>query len=199
MLRTTDPKPTGAPERQKRNSAFKLLGLNRGYHQANRLRQILTVLTRYGFGELAVRLDLHSTFRLRGLAVRKKKSEEDRLGRGQRLVRALEELGPTFIKLGQVLSTRPDILAPDFILALNELQDRVPGFPTSEVRRIIEEDLHAPLEQVFSEFNPEPIAAASLSQVHRARLPTGEDVAVKVQRPGITETIENDLDRKSVV
>jgi ubiquinone biosynthesis protein len=192
MLKTPASKPTAAPKRQRKNPAFKWLGLNRGVHQANRLRQILTVLTRYGFGELAVRLDLRSTFRLRGLATMKK-TEDAQLDRGQRLVRALEELGPTFIKLGQVLSTRPDILAPDFIAALSELQDRVPGFPVSEVRRIIEEDLHAPLEQVFPEFNPEPIAAASLSQVHRARLPTGEDVAVKVQRPHITETIENDL------
>jgi len=192
MIKTPDPKPTSAPKRRRKDSAFKWLGLNRGYHQANRLRQILTVLTRYGFGELAVRLDLHSAFNLRRFAA-PKKVEPPRLGRGERLVRALEELGPTFIKLGQVLSTRPDILAPDFILALAELQDRVPGFPTSEVRRIIEEDLRAPLERVFPEFNPEPIAAASLSQVHRARLPTGEDVAVKVQRPGITETIENDL------
>jgi ubiquinone biosynthesis protein len=168
------------------------LGLGRRYQQASRLRQILTVLARYGFGELIARLDLYPAFRLR-----RREPVADarlaRLGRGQRLVRAFTELGPTFIKLGQVLSTRPDILAPDFILALSELQDRVPGFPVSEVSRIIAEDLRAPIEQVFTDFNPDPVAAASLAQVHRARLPSGEDVAVKVQRPGIAETIEHDL------
>jgi ubiquinone biosynthesis protein len=153
------------------------------------------VLGRYGFGELASRLDVYSAFRLRG---RVTSSLSDRtqvahLARGPRMVRALEELGPTFIKLGQVLSTRPDILPPDFISALSDLQDHVSGFPVQDVSRVLQEELKLPPEELFAEFDREPVAAASLSQVHRARLPTGEEVAVKVQRPNIEETIESDL------
>jgi len=194
-MKAPDFKPAPVPKRQGKGSALRWLGLNRRYHQATRLHHILTVLARYGFGELASRLDVYSVFRLRRRIVSTPtdKTQVARLNRGQHLVRALEELGPTFIKLGQVLSTRPDILPPDFITALSKLQDHVPGFPVQDVARVLEEELKLPPEKLFAEFDREPIAAASLSQVHRARLPTGEEVAVKVQRPNIEETIESDL------
>jgi len=107
---------------------------------------------------------------------------------------ALEELGPTFIKFGQILSTRPDLLPPAYIKELARLQDTVPPAPWDRIREVIEEELKAPLEKVFSSFEPEPIAAASLAQVHRATLPSGERVVVKVQRPGIEIIIEKDLE-----
>jgi ubiquinone biosynthesis protein len=189
-------KKNAAPGRHRSTrGTLSWLGLGKRYHQATRLRQILAVLARYGFGELASRLDVYSAFRLRRRIIPEPpdRTRTTGIARGQRLVRALEELGPTFIKFGQVLSTRPDILPPDFITALSELQDHVPGFPVQDVARVLEEELQLPPDKLFAEFDHEPLAAASLSQVHRARLITGEEVAVKIQRPNIEETIESDL------
>jgi ubiquinone biosynthesis protein len=107
---------------------------------------------------------------------------------------ALEELGPTFIKMGQILSTRPDLLPPAYIAELTRLRDDVPPGPWEPVRAQIEEELEAPLKELFASFDPEPIAAASLAQVHVATLTDGTSVAVKVQRPGIKSTIETDLE-----
>jgi ubiquinone biosynthesis protein len=107
---------------------------------------------------------------------------------------ALEELGPTFVKLGQVLSTRPDLLPPAYIAELARLQDTVPPAPWEPVRAQLEAELGAPVEEVFATLDPEPIAAASLAQVHAATLPDGAEVVVKVQRPDIEATINVDLD-----
>src|SRR5678815_2898133 len=106
----------------------------------------------------------------------------------------LEKLGPTFIKLGQVLSTRPDLLPPAYLEALARLQDSVKPFPFADVQRIVEEELGARLSKAFSMFEEKPIAAASLGQVHRAALRDGRVIAVKVQRPGIAETVATDLE-----
>ena len=106
----------------------------------------------------------------------------------------LEALGPTFIKLGQVMSTRPDLLPPAYIRALSRLQDDVQPFPFSEVERIVQRELHVRMSKAFASFDPEPVAAASLGQVHRATLRSGREVAVKVQRPGIREQVLADLD-----
>jgi ubiquinone biosynthesis protein len=110
------------------------------------------------------------------------------------LANDLEKLGPTFIKLGQVLSTRPDLLPPAYLEALTRLQDSIKPFPFPDVQRIVEEELGARLSKAFSMFEERPIAAASLGQVHRAALRDGRVVAVKVQRPGIAETITTDLE-----
>ena len=107
---------------------------------------------------------------------------------------ALEELGPTFIKLGQILSTRPDILPPSYITELSRLQDQVPPSPWEDIKRRIEEELGDSIENLFLAFDPTPIAAASLAQVHGATLPDGRKAVVKVQRPGIERTIRLDLD-----
>lgn len=106
----------------------------------------------------------------------------------------LEQLGPTFVKLGQLLSTRPDLLPPPYLTALARLQDKVEPFPFPEVERIVAEELGVRVSKAFAEFEPTPLAAASLGQVHRAQLRSGRRVAVKVQRPGVREQIVQDLE-----
>jgi ubiquinone biosynthesis protein len=112
----------------------------------------------------------------------------------RRIRRALEELGPTFIKLGQIVSNRTDLLPGGLVQELTHLQDDVAPFSAAEARRIIEEDLQAPITDIFGQFSDAPEASASIAQVHRARLLTGTAVAVKVQRPDIEEIIETDLE-----
>src|SRR5213078_5194228 len=109
--------------------------------------------------------------------------------RARRLRDALEELGPTYAKLGQILSTRPDLLPPEFIVELSSLQDDVAPLTEQEVVVVMEEELGVPWEDVFESIEPEPLAAGTIAQVHRARLESGEDVVVKVQRPSAEEAI----------
>ena len=106
----------------------------------------------------------------------------------------LEQLGPTFVKLGQLLSTRPDLLPPPYLAALARLQDKVEPFPFAEVEQIVLEELGVRISKAFAEFDRTPLAAASLGQVHRAQLRSGRRVAVKVQRPGVREQVLGDLD-----
>src|SRR3989440_802936 len=113
--------------------------------------------------------------------------------RGQHLREVLDELGPTFVKFGQLLSTRPDVVPPDIVVELRGLQDDVRPFPFEQAERVIEEELGNTLERLFLDFEPAPVAAASIGQVHRATLPNGKRVAVKVQRPGAPRQIEADL------
>ena len=113
---------------------------------------------------------------------------------GKRLKLALEELGPAFVKLGQILSIRQDILPPEMIAELRKLQDSVQPFSFAEAKALVESELNDSLEHLYKEFDEEPLAAASIAQVHRARLFSGKQVAVKVQRPGIEEIIDLDLD-----
>jgi ubiquinone biosynthesis protein len=113
--------------------------------------------------------------------------------RGRHLREMLDELGPTFVKFGQLLSMRPDVLPPDIIAELRGLQDDVSPFPYEQVEAMIRTELGQPIERLFREFDPVPTAAASIGQVHRATLPNGRDVVVKVQRPGAPRQIEADL------
>jgi ubiquinone biosynthesis protein len=163
------------------------LSLRRRYIHLHRYRQIANVLARYGFGFL---LDQAGLAEL----VHRRPRETAPLSTGRRLRLALEELGATFIKLGQLLSTRPDLLPADIIAELTLLQDQLPPFPFAAVRQILETELDQPLEKVFADFNPEPLAAASIGQVHRATLPGGRQVIVKVQRPGVREQVRIDLE-----
>lgn len=116
-----------------------------------------------------------------------------REGRAERARRALEELGGTWIKLGQALALRFDLLPPDYCIEFFQLLNQVPSFPAGEVRRVLEEEFGTPVEERFRSFDWSPVAAASIGQVHRAELPDGTPVAVKIQRPGIAELVRADL------
>ena len=148
-----------------------------------RLSEIAQVAARHGFGYLFE----HRRLRRRDLA------DGAPSQRGVHLRAMLDELGPTFVKFGQLLSTRPDVLPPDIIAELRGLQDDVSPFPYDEVEEVIRADLGLPVERLFLEFERTPIAAASIGQVHRAVLPNGRRVAVKVQRPDAPRQIEADI------
>lgn len=169
--------------------------IGRTYRHLNRYRQILGVLFKYGFGDLIDTLKIEQYLEI-GLQMisRKRREQVEKHTRAERVRMALEELGPTFIKLGQVLSTRPDLIPVEFVEQLAMLQDCVPSFPYSEVARIIESELGLPVGKAFLHFDEGPLAAASIGQVHRAELQDGEQVVVKVQRPGIGKIIEVDLE-----
>ena len=113
--------------------------------------------------------------------------------RARQLIRILTKLGPAYIKIGQALSTRPDVVPPSYLEELATLQDKIPSFPNEVAFRFIEEELGKRPEEIYAELSPEPIAAASLGQVYRGRLKTGEEVAVKVQRPGLYRRISLDI------
>ena len=169
--------------------------VSRTYRHMNRYRQIITVLFKYGFGDLVDRLHVGQYLEIgMQMVSRKRRERVEKLTRSERLRMALEELGPTFVKMGQILSSRPDLIPVEFIEELSKLQDSVPPFPFSQVREIIETELTSPIDEIFQRFEETPLAAASIGQVHRAQLKSGEDVIVKVQRPGIRMTIEVDLE-----
>jgi ubiquinone biosynthesis protein len=163
------------------------LGIQRRLKSIGRFRHIAVVLAKYGFGEVLRRVHLPHRMAVFG----------KRLASGveapERLVMALEELGPTFIKLGQILSTRSYLLPSEYAEALSRLQDRVSPFPIEQVKQILEQELGKPPEDLFAEFDEVPFASASIAQVHRATLSSGEAVVVKVRRPGVRETLELDI------
>ena len=161
-----------------------------------RFNQILRILTKHGFGFAIQQLHLERHVIGRGvIKIRMlKRFTEPQESRSVRLRKVLEELGPTFIKLGQILSVRPDLIPIDLCNELSKLQDQVPPFDYGDIKKQIKESLGSYPEELFSAFNSAPIAAASLGQAHQARLKTGEDVVVKVQRPDIRRTIETDID-----
>lgn len=151
-----------------------------------RLKDIGLVLSKYGLREVAEKLRLPKR-----LFVKRGRSP---LSLGQKVRAILEELGPTYVKLGQAMSCHPDVLPRDIIQELEKLQERAEPFPSAQAEKIIARTLKKPVKEAFPEFNPVPFAAASLSQVHHARLASGERVAVKVQRPGLERAIRGDLD-----
>ncbi|TVQ34614.1 MAG: ubiquinone biosynthesis regulatory protein kinase UbiB [Wenzhouxiangella sp.] len=158
-----------------------------------RLGHIILILARYRLDELfsdIPPLRLAGLVRLLPWGRRRVRD----LPRGARVRAALEELGPIYVKFGQILSTRRDLLPADIADELAGLQDNVGPFPTHQARAIIEQELEAPVDQLFAEFEDEPLASASIAQVHGARLPTGEAVVVKIVRPGIERQIGRDLE-----
>jgi ubiquinone biosynthesis protein len=157
-----------------------------------RYREIAQVLVGHGFGYLVEQLGLVSLLSLPRRVVLRVPPPTP-LGSAARLREALVALGPTFVKLGQALSTRPDLMPPDFIAELGKLQDTVPPFPAEQAITAVETSLERSLSELFAQFDPVPLAAASLGQVHAARLHSGDEVVVKVQRPDIAQRITTDL------
>jgi ubiquinone biosynthesis protein len=183
----------------------------------SRLREIYVVLVRHGFGEIVSRLRSSRPRPPRDPGVERTgdsippsepllispedlslgELERSRISVGERLRLVAQDLGPSFVKLGQLLSTRTDVIPPDIVSELRKLQDEVPPLPFADIRREIEKCLGASLEDVFESVEPQPLAAASIGQVHRARLKhEGDtlDVVIKVQRPGVADTVARDLD-----
>lgn len=158
-----------------------------------RYRQIAGILARHGLGAVAAGIGLAGG-RRPGQAQEAPALDHDPRELGVRLRRVLEDLGPTFVKLGQVLSTRADLLPPGIVRELSRLQDQVAPFPFERAAAEIQRELGRPPGEVFAELDPEPLAAASIGQVHAARLHDGTGVVVKVQRPGARATIEADLE-----
>ena len=169
------------------------MSLRQSIRHIRRRRQIVAVLVKNGLGYLVQRLGLNN---LAPLSDRRSiiscERETDQL-LAVRARRALTELGPTFVKLGQLLSTRPDLLPPAYIEQLERLQDRVRPMPEEDLVRQLNNELGPP-EQVFAEFDIKPLAAASIGRVHLARLKSGEQVIVKIQRPDIYSQVQNDLE-----
>jgi ubiquinone biosynthesis protein len=160
------------------------------YNKLKRSRQIINVFTKYGLDYFIDKSKLKLLYKLKkGIPIG---FQTPSLSRN--ICTALEELGPTFIKFGQILSTRPDFLPPAFIAELEKLQDKVPPFSSLTAKEIIKQELGENAEKLFKKFEETPIASASLAQVHKAVLPNGEIVAVKIQRPDIKEVIELDLE-----
>lgn len=174
----------------------KIGGITRAYRHFNRYRQIVGVVIKYGFGDLLETLKLDGYMELGAHFFSGHYNEKKMapLGRPQRLRMALEELGATFIKLGQILSTRPDLMPQEYIKELSRLQDHVMPVPYASIKRIVEDSYKQLIEEVFAQFDPEPIASASIGQVHKAVLFSGETVAVKCRRPGVKKQAEIDLE-----
>jgi len=151
------------------------------------------VLVKYGFEEVAGVLQSKFSFRLRGKTIAGRiQREKKHRSRPERVRLALEELGPMFIKLGQLLSTRPDLIPPDYITELEKLQDKVKPEDSQPVKEELEKGLDKKIEDVFEGFDDEPLAAGSIAQVHRARLKSGEEVVVKIRRPEIMDEIRGE-------
>jgi ubiquinone biosynthesis protein len=156
-----------------------------------RLRNVAVIVAKHGFGPLLMRMPL-------GRRLFDKPPEGDAALRGQsapvRFAKLLAALGPTYIKLGQILSMRKDLFSPDWISALETLQDNAPRLPFTAIREQVEASLGGRLEDLYTSFTEEPLGTASIAQTHRARTKDGEEVVVKVQRPGIESTMRSDLD-----
>lgn len=167
--------------------------LTRSVRALNRLRQVAMVLTRHGFGHVVAQIQLTKYLPVWMLRKKAAPTEETPPALGRRIAAVCSELGPTFVKLGQLLSTRPDIVPSEVLAELRALQDKVPPFDTSHARSIILADLGKPVEACFERFEETPFASASIGQVYSARLPDGRDVVVKVRRPGIEDVIRLDM------
>ncbi|MEJ2182029.1 MAG: AarF/ABC1/UbiB kinase family protein [Nitrospirota bacterium] len=169
--------------------------LTKTYKTARRLQQVVNVFLKHGFGSIIDRIQLGRHIPLlRRLKSFGKWPSMREPSVPERLRRAFAELGPSFIKLAQVLSSRPDLITPRYADEFKKLQDKVPPFPAEEARRIVEDELGMPLDRAFLHFGDETLAAASIAQVHPATLLDGTDVVVKVQRPDIREQLDVDIE-----
>lgn len=169
-----------------------IFGIRRRRKGVERVSQVLNVLLKYGFDFAIKEMGLYPRipFRKKYFA----KPPEEAVPYPVAFRKILEELGPTYVKFGQILSTRSDILPKKYIDELKKLQDNVPPFPFENVQEMIKTELGSPAQEIFESIDSKPFASASLAQVHLARLKTGESVVVKVQRPNISRVIEADID-----
>ena len=156
----------------------------------SRYKDIAWLFFKYGRGELVEAAGLAEEGSHNGHATPKAASTPE----AKELANDLEKMGPVFVKIGQLLSTRPDLLPLAYVEALARLQDKVAPFPFAEVEKIVATELGMRLARAFSSFDPVPLSAASLGQVHRAAMRDGRQVVVKIQRPGIREKMVDDLD-----
>ncbi|MCE5315439.1 MAG: AarF/ABC1/UbiB kinase family protein [Armatimonadota bacterium] len=161
--------------------------LDKSRRHLHRYRQIARILAKHGWGWMVGRLGLAEH-------LGKIPDMQEKVGAPAHVREILEELGPTFVKLGQILSTRPDIVPEPYITELAKLQDTAPTVPFSQIREVIESEFKVPLEDLYLEFDIDPLAAASLAQAHRAKMLDGTSVIVKVQRPNIRDVVETDLE-----
>jgi len=169
--------------------------LKRGYKNINRLRQIINILVKYGFDYFVKQLGLMKLTTKGEKILKLKPSKIDQMPLPMRVRLVLEELGPTFVKLGQILSTRPDIIPLEYIKELEKLQDKVPPYSYDLVVQMVQKELGANVSELFQSFDEKPFAAASLGQAHKAILKEDKvKVVVKVQRPDMEKIIETDLD-----
>jgi ubiquinone biosynthesis protein len=172
----------------------KLSKIGRRYRYINRYRQIITILIKYGFEDIINKLKIPQYFALGKRILFRKDTINQSITTEERIRRVFEELGPTFIKFGQIMSTRPDMIPAELVNELKKLQDTIPPFTTEEARKIIKEESGKEVEEIFIEFEENPLASASIAQVHKAKLPDNKEVVIKIQRPGIRKTIEVDLE-----
>ena len=165
-----------------------ILDLAGELRKANRLRQIATTLTKYQLQ--SVKSSLSSA--LTGL-FENRADPAEREGAAQLIRRIVQDLGPTYVKFGQWLSVRPDFVPPDVIQEFEKLQDRLPPVPFAEIKRSVEREIGGPIERVFASFDQTPLSTASIAQVHRAVLKSGQEVAVKVQHHNLRKVFDVDL------
>lgn len=169
--------------------------IGKRYRHTNRYLEVIKVLTKYGYEDIVSQSKLESVLDFgKNLVFKTAGDKVDKYTRWERIRMVMEELGPTYIKFGQLLSTRPDLVPTELISELKKLQDAVPPFPEEQAVIVLEEELGKPINEVFKDYSSAPIAAASMAQVHKAILHSGEEVAIKIQRPGIDKIVETDLE-----
>ena len=173
-------------------SRFRKLG--RTLQHAQRFRQIVSVFLKYGFHDLTTKIGLPRVRRIPFLQDREEQSAISAMSQPERLRRACEELGPTFVKLGQLFASRTQLLPKEFTDEHSKLQDEVEPISFDQLAAVIEKELDAPVATIFQTIERKPLGAASIAQVHQAVLRTGEPVVVKVQRPGIAQNAALDLE-----
>ncbi|MCK4966367.1 ubiquinone biosynthesis protein UbiB [bacterium] len=173
---------------------MKIYRLDRTYSKIKRYRQIIGIFIKYGFYDIITKLEIDYYINLSKKLTRQTAPKSIKKMSGSRRLRlAFEELGPTFVKLGQLLSLRPDIISIEYANEFTKLQDEVAPVPFSDVKSIIEKEFEKSINEIFSHFEEQPLAAASIAQAHKAVLKNGKSVAVKVKRPHIDLIIENDI------
>ncbi|MBU8848351.1 MAG: AarF/ABC1/UbiB kinase family protein [Desulfobacterales bacterium] len=170
--------------------------VSKRYRHLRRYQQIIGIILKYGFGNIidAMKIDRYIESGLGLIPFVKSHEKVEKLSKNQRIRMALEELGPTFIKMGQVLSSRPDLIPVDLLNELSKLQDHVPPFEFEHVKTIIASEFGRPHDKIFDSIEKIPFASASIGQVHRAQINGNNQIAVKIQRPGIRKSIETDLE-----